>query len=242
MHRGQVMQNKVAKIPRPLLGNENGIYKIAIVGNSGSGKVLSHQRLAHIIELCFPKTTLASQLSEILCIPYLSLDEVYWNPGWIPTDPEILQSRVKTFLDSYSGGWIVDGNYVRMIGPVILNTATDVLCKYYHQTIGEGINNILIGLDPPLIVNFWRILRRTFGRLFLGESPCAAGCDEHIGETLGSRKSILLWCLTQHSVCRAEFTVIWNRESAEEGRGKWRRFGGWGSDLKRWLDWLKDSV
>lgn len=38
------------------------------------------------------------------------------------------------------------------------------------------------------------------------------------------------------------FIPKWEAESAEEGRGKWRRFGGWGSSLSRWLDWVRDNV
>ncbi|ELU45048.1 hypothetical protein AG1IA_00945 [Rhizoctonia solani AG-1 IA] len=98
------------------------------------------------------------------------------------------------------------------------------------------------GLDPPLVVNFWWVLRRTFARLFLGEPSCAPGCMENIRETLGSKKSILLWCLSHHSICRAEFRPIWQRESVESGKGKWRRFGGWGGDLQRWLEWVICSI
>lgn len=200
--------NAAVYASRPLLGDENGIYKIAIVGNSGSGK-----------------TTLAVQLSKHLQIPYISLDEIHWEPGWTPAKLEVFQSRVKAFLDSHPKGWVVDGNYMQQKGSVMQGTleASDVLW-----------------LDPPLIICFWRVLCRTFGRLFLGKPPCAAGCDEHISETL-SKKSILLWCLTQHSACRANFTSIWEQESAERGKGKWRRFAGWGSSLESWLNWSRNT-
>ncbi|KAJ1309535.1 hypothetical protein OPQ81_006308 [Rhizoctonia solani] len=193
--------------PKPLLGH-NGIYRISIVGNSGSGK-----------------STLGRHLSKHLQIPHLSIDELFWNPGWVPAEPDVLRERVQTFIGSNPGGWIVDGNYRRMIGPIVQDAATDVLW-----------------LDPPLLVNFWRVLRRTFGRLFLGEPPCAPGCDEDIRETLGSKKSILLWCLSYHGVCRREFGPIWERESAEAGKGKWRRFGVWGGDLGRWLGRVTSSI
>ncbi|KAF8609938.1 hypothetical protein BDV93DRAFT_517163, partial [Ceratobasidium sp. AG-I] len=193
---------------KPLLGDSDGRFKIAIVGNSGTGK-----------------STLAAELSKLLGVPHLPLDEVYWNPGWVETPAEDFKAHVKTFLDSHPDGWIVDGNYLRKMGPIAQDAATDVLW-----------------LDPPLILTFWRVLVRTFRRLFLGEQPCAVGCNENITETLGSRKSILLWCLTQHNVIRRDYTAKWDSESAEGGRGKWRRFGGWGSSLSEWVDCLSSSI
>lgn len=99
-----------------------------------------------------------------------------------------------------------------------------------------------IGLDPPVILTLWRVLVRTFGRIFLGEPTCADGCRENIAMTLGSRKSILVWCLSQHSIVRGDYVAKWEGESAEQGRGKWRRFEGWGSSLKKWLGWLNSSI
>ncbi|CAE6505818.1 unnamed protein product [Rhizoctonia solani] len=191
---------------RPLVGGKDGVYKIAI-------------SIAHGSHLA--KSTLASQLSEILNIPYLPLDEVYWAPGWVRISPEIFQTRVKTFLNSHPQGWIVDGNYTPTVGLTIQDAATDILW-----------------LDPPLMINFWRVLRRTLGRMFLGKSTCAPGCREHILKVLGSR-GILVTCITQHRVCRDDFTGPWERENVEGGKGKWRRFSGWGSDLQHWLLWLK---
>ncbi|KAL5635373.1 hypothetical protein ACGC1H_004233 [Rhizoctonia solani] len=205
---------------RPLLG-QDGIYRISIVGNSGSGK-----------------STLGRQLSKHLQIPYKSIDELFWNPGWIPTHPDALRDQVQTFIESNPGGWVLDGNFSQMIGPLVQDAATDVLCKSVLKHPVWYEFKEMLGLDPPLLINFWRVLQRTFGRLFLGEPSCAPGCDEDVRETLGSKKSILLYCLSQHSICRAQFRPIWEQESVEAGRGKWKRFGGWGEDSRRWLGWV----
>ncbi|KAG8702636.1 hypothetical protein FRC08_003356 [Ceratobasidium sp. 394] len=96
---------------KPLLGDGNDTYRIAIVGNSGTGK-----------------TTLAVELSELLGIPYLSLDEVHWQPGWVETPAEEFRQKVEAFLLSHPDGWIIDGNYQRKVGTVVQDMATDVLC------------------------------------------------------------------------------------------------------------------
>ena len=77
------------------------------------------------------QSTLAVELSKQLGVPYLSLDEVYWNPGWVATPNEDFKTRVKTFLDSHPDGWIIDGNYLGKIGPVVQDAATDVLCEAF---------------------------------------------------------------------------------------------------------------
>jgi adenylate kinase family enzyme len=64
-----------------------------------------------------------------LQIPHLSIDEIFWNPGWVPTQPDVLQAQVQKFIESNPEGWIIDGNYRRVIGPIVQDAATDVLCE-----------------------------------------------------------------------------------------------------------------
>lgn len=81
------------------------------------------------------QTTLAVELSKILRIPYLSLDKVYWNPGWVKTPLSHFETRVKAFLDSHPDGWIADGSYSSKIGPMVQDAATDVLCKLFRLVL-----------------------------------------------------------------------------------------------------------
>ncbi|KAF8608352.1 hypothetical protein BDV93DRAFT_247833 [Ceratobasidium sp. AG-I] len=188
------------------------------------GDAHGHYKIALVGNSGVGKTTLANELSTILNIPALSLDTVHWNPGWVETPNDEFRARVRDFLDSHPDGWIIDGNYMSHLGTIVQDAATDVLW-----------------IDPPLVLNFWRVFKRTFMRMF-GGPICAPGCEETFASVFASKDSILLWCLTHHQSQRTRNVPRWEKECAERGEGRWRRFSGWGSDLDRWLKWLKESI
>ncbi|KAJ3755546.1 AAA domain-containing protein [Lentinula raphanica] len=198
----------------PLIGDSQGRYKIRVLGNSGSGK-----------------STLSRQLATILDIPHLSLDEVYWQPGWKTTPGDELRTKMFEFMkQNETKGWVIDGDYSRMGGEIVQENATDV-----------------IWLDPPLLLYFPRVVLRTIRRLFGLEPPCSVGCPENIREVLFSKDSILWWCLSQHRrVFRrnSDRMKIWGlgvgSNPAEEQ--KMRRLGGWGSQVADWLESVRKLV
>jgi adenylate kinase family enzyme len=66
--------------------------RIAVVGNSGSGK-----------------TSLAHRLAERLGVPHVELDAIHHQADWVPLPPEVFRSVVGSALAG--DGWVVDGNY-----------------------------------------------------------------------------------------------------------------------------------
>ena len=66
--------------------------RIAVIGCSGSGK-----------------TYLAKKLSEVLDLPLVHLDQIYWNPGWVPSTEEEFARTQREIVEEPS--WIIDGNY-----------------------------------------------------------------------------------------------------------------------------------
>jgi len=71
--------------------------RINIIGTSGSGK-----------------TTFGRELANILKIPFLEMDAIFWGPDWrFPTNEEFFP-RLKEVLSGDQ--WVLDGNYTRTMG------------------------------------------------------------------------------------------------------------------------------
>jgi len=71
--------------------------RIAVVGNSGTGK-----------------TTLALALADKLGLTHIELDGLFHQPDWTPTPPEEFQATLQAAMDEAderTGGWTMCGNY-----------------------------------------------------------------------------------------------------------------------------------
>ncbi|HLN61255.1 MAG TPA: DNA topology modulation protein [Symbiobacteriaceae bacterium] len=68
------------------------MQRIILIGSGGSGK-----------------STLARQLGEVLNLPVIHLDALYWKPGWVET-PRPEWEAVQRELVARDR-WVMDGNY-----------------------------------------------------------------------------------------------------------------------------------
>ena len=70
----------------------DGMQRISVVGNSGSGK-----------------TTAARQLAALLDVPHVELDAIFHQPGWqeLPT----AEFRDRVARRTQEPAWVIDGNY-----------------------------------------------------------------------------------------------------------------------------------
>ncbi len=125
--------NPAAGLPPRKENMERFPYRrIVVIGSTGSGK-----------------STLAERISNLLGLPFVELDALYWQPNWKPTEPEELRIRVK---DALAGGaWVVAGNY-HVVRDLIWPSA-----------------EAIIWLDYSLPLIFWRLFIRTIRRSVLQE-------------------------------------------------------------------------
>lgn len=78
------------------------------------------------------QSTTGKELAGLLGVPFISLDTLFWKPGWKMSTNEELRSKVEAALADAPNGWVVDGNYRRRIGTVVEENSTDVICTMFH--------------------------------------------------------------------------------------------------------------
>ncbi|MFB9267369.1 DNA topology modulation protein [Bradyrhizobium erythrophlei] len=121
------------------------MQRVLVMGSSGSGK-----------------STFARRLSDITGIPTVSIDAIFWKPGWIESETEEFRSRMTEA--ALQPKWIMDGNYTR--------TGAGELRRELSDTI--------IWFDLPRAACMLGILgriARTYGRV---RPEMAEGCPEKI--------------------------------------------------------------
>ena len=75
------------------------------------------------------QTTLSRKLSTLLGVKHLSLDALWWKPGWQTSTREEFQDELRKFFrENEERGWIIDGNFTSQGGGLPRAEATDVIC------------------------------------------------------------------------------------------------------------------
>jgi adenylate kinase family enzyme len=142
--------------------------RIAVVGGSGSGK-----------------TTFASRLAEVHDLAYVELDALQWGPNWTPRPDDEFRRRVETAIAG--DAWVVDGNYYRKLGDLVLERA-----------------DLVVWLDLPLWITIPRLWSRTRRRK-REHTELWSGNRETWREALFSRDSLFFWALRTHRGRRARY-------------------------------------
>lgn len=123
------------------------------------------------------KTTVASRIAQRLGIPHIELDAIFWQPDWVEKPLEEFRADVLAVLDSYTDGWVCDGNYSG-VRDLVLPLADTV-----------------IWLRLPLRVAFWWLWKRTISRAWRREILWGTNRESWRLSFL-SRDSLLLYQLT----------------------------------------------
>ena len=122
------------------------------------------------------KTSVGRAIAATLGLPFIELDEIHWSryPNWrMPATDEF---RIWVDEATSGDGWVVDGSYGR-VRDIIWSRADTV-----------------VWLDPPFLMRFGRVLRRTLGRMRTGE-PLWGIQRETFRAAFFSRDSLLLFMI-----------------------------------------------
>ena len=146
--------------------------RIVVVGTTGSGK-----------------TTLAQQLSQLLNIPHIELDNLFWKPNWEESTRDEFREKVTDALAD-NAEWVVDGNYSK---------ARDII---WSQAV------TIVWLDYPLRINFWRLFKRSLSRGLRKEKLWDAQNQERLMNQFASRDSLFIWAIKSHPRRQRNYTQI----------------------------------
>jgi adenylate kinase family enzyme len=117
------------------------------------------------------KTTLAQQLAEQTGLPWHSVDDLTWEPGWVSVPPDEQRRRIVAICAGER--WILDTAYSSWLD-VVLDRV-----------------ELVVALDYPRWRSLTRLLRRTLLRN-LDHRPICNGNTESFRQTF-SRNSIIVW-------------------------------------------------
>ena len=133
-----------------------------------------------VIVVCGPsgsgKSTFARRLSEITGIPTVSLDALFWKPGWVASHTEEFRERVIEAVDQPC--WIMDGNYPSNGAAELRRQRSDtVICSTFRAP--PACSGSSSGL-PAATVRFgpkWRrgVRRKSTSNFFATFGPIESG-------------------------------------------------------------------
>ncbi len=107
------------------------------------------------------KSTFATALAARLGVPYVSLDGMFWKPGWVEPD----KAEFGADVAAVAGGdaWVIDGNYPSHAGALRRERA-DAVCL----------------LDLPRLTCLAGVIRRSIASYGRVRPEMAPGCPEKV--------------------------------------------------------------
>ncbi|XVU23766.1 adenylate kinase [Actinoplanes sp. CA-054009] len=98
------------------------------------------------------KSTLAARVGERLGLPYHSIDDLMWEPGWVEVPDEIQRDRIRAVCAADT--WVIDAAYMKWAEIALQRT------------------DLIVGLDMPRHVSLGRLLRRSLTRMIRRTEIC----------------------------------------------------------------------
>lgn len=120
------------------------------------------------------KTTLARRIGDRLGLPFHPVDDLTWEPGWVPVSDAEQRARIRAVCAGEE--WVIDGAYA-IWADLVLPRA-----------------DLVVGLDLPRWLSWSRLLRRSV-RNIVHRTPICNGNVETWRTTFLRRDSLLLFHL-----------------------------------------------
>ncbi len=147
------------------------------------------RRIAIVGTTSSGKSTLAQRLAEKLCADFVELDALHWEPNWKEADLKVFRERVERAMAS--NAWVVAGNY-HVVRDLIWPKA-----------------EMVIWLDYPLPVIFWRLLRRTVRRAVTQEELWNGNRETFWGHLkLWSQESLFHWLFKTYWQRKRDYPIL----------------------------------
>ena len=138
----------------PARGLPGDARRILVYGVTGSGK-----------------STLAAGLAGATGIGWHSVDDLSWEPGWVPVPDDEQRRRIERICERPE--WILDTAYG----------------KWLDLPLGRA--ELIVALDYPRWPSLQRLVRRTVTRIFDRRVVCNGNRETWRG--MFSRDSIIVW-------------------------------------------------
>ena len=142
-----------------------------MIGSAGSGK-----------------TTVATELAEVLGCAHIELDAIFQQPGWTHPDTEEFRRQIHAAVSAPA--WVADGNY-SAVRDLVWQQADTVLC-----------------LDFPRPVVMYRLIARSLRRAY-HQTELWNGNRESFANlfSLKPDRSIIAWSFSRHALYRRRYAV-----------------------------------
>ena len=145
--------------------------KINVIGTSGSGK-----------------STLAKTLADKLDIPYIQMDQLFWQPRWQESSDEEFFSKLEAALVQHA--WVLDGNYRRT------------------NEIKWRDVDLIIWLNYSLSRTLYRAIKRAISRALSQEELWPGTGNRESFARLFSADSVVLHTLKTHRRNQKEIAAM----------------------------------
>jgi adenylate kinase family enzyme len=132
------------------------------------------------------KTTVSTEISRRLNLRHIELDAIHWRQGWKETPNKEFRALVEEATKGKS--WVVDGNYSRV---------RDIVWRKAE---------IVVWLDLPFKIVFWRMFLRTVNRIVTRKklwNNNVEGFDALLGSD-----SMPLWVMKTYWRRKKEYPVL----------------------------------